>query len=122
MSGAEIQAEYSYVLTNGLKPNGMAKPVSRDEILRREQGQGKKHFLRSGGREQDWQPYLVDPHSAESADLYNVAILPEVAKDVLIYSPGSRLRSFIALQVQHSSKKSRIASALVLAWCYASQK
>ena len=114
MSGAEIQAEYSYVLTNGLKPNGMAKPVSRDKILRREQGQGEKHFLRSGDRE-------VDPHSAESADLYNVAILPEVAKDVLIYSPGSRLRSFIALQVQHSSK-SRLANALVLAWCYASQK
>ena len=61
MSGAEIQAEYSYVLTNGLKPNGMAKPVWRDKILRREQGQGEKHFLRSGDRE-------VDPHSAESSD------------------------------------------------------
>ena len=33
-----------------------AEPVSRDQIVRRELGQGKKHF------EQDWQPYPVDPY------------------------------------------------------------
>ena len=42
----------------------MAEPVSRDQILRREWGQGNIHFSSSADREQDWQPYAVDPYSA----------------------------------------------------------
>ena len=42
-----------------------AKPVSRDQILRRErgQGQGNIYFPCSADHEQDWQPYPVDPYS-----------------------------------------------------------
>ena len=40
-----------------------AKPVSRDQILRRECGQGNVHFPYSADHEQDWQPYPVDPYS-----------------------------------------------------------
>ena len=29
---------------------------------------GKKHFSCSADHEQNWQPYTVDPHSAESVD------------------------------------------------------
>ena len=44
-----------------LTRDGTAGPVSQEQILRRERGQGKKHFPCSADHEQDWQPYLVDP-------------------------------------------------------------
>ena len=40
-----------------------AKPVSRDQILRRERGQGNTDFPCSDDHEQNWQPYQVDPYS-----------------------------------------------------------
>ena len=49
-----------------LARDGMAEPVSRDQVLRRERGQGKKNF--SAGREQDWPPYPVDLYSAIYGD------------------------------------------------------
>ena len=39
-----------------------AEAVSRDQILRREQGQGNISFSCSADDEQDWQPYPVDPY------------------------------------------------------------
>ena len=51
-----------------LTRDGTAEPVSRDQILRREQGQGKVHFTCSADHEQDWQTYSVDPYFAESTD------------------------------------------------------
>ena len=47
--------------------DGTAEPVSQDQILRRERGQGNVHFPCSADYEQDWQPYPVDPSSADSA-------------------------------------------------------
>ena len=44
--------------------DGTAETVSRDQILRRERGQGNTHFPCSADHEQDWQPYPVDPYSA----------------------------------------------------------
>ena len=41
-----------------------AEPVSRDQILRRERGQGNISFPCSADHKQDWQPYPVDPYSA----------------------------------------------------------
>ena len=41
----------------------MAESVSRDQILRRERGQGNINLPCSGDHEQDWQPYPVNPHS-----------------------------------------------------------
>ena len=49
-------------------------PVSRDQIRRRERGEGKYHFSCSADHEQEWQPSPVDPYSAESAD--NTFIIP----------------------------------------------
>ena len=46
-----------------LERDGTAKPVSRDQILRRERGQGTIYFHCSADHEQDWQPYPVDPYS-----------------------------------------------------------
>ena len=46
-----------------LTRDGTAEPVSRDEILRRERGQGNSHFPCSADHKQDWQPYAVDPYS-----------------------------------------------------------
>ena len=38
-----------------LTRDGNAEPVSRDQILRRKQGQGKNNFPCSTDHEQDWQ-------------------------------------------------------------------
>ena len=46
-----------------LTRDGKAEFVSRDQILRRERGQGIIHFPSSADHEQDWQPYPVDLHS-----------------------------------------------------------
>ena len=39
------------------------EPISRDQILRRERGQGNSNFPCSADLVQDWQPYLIDPYS-----------------------------------------------------------
>ena len=41
-----------------LTRDATAEPVSRDQILRRERGQGNIHFPCPADHEQDWQPYL----------------------------------------------------------------
>ena len=46
-----------------LTRDGTAESGSRDQVLRRERGQGNMNFLCSADHEQDWQPYPVDPHS-----------------------------------------------------------
>ena len=51
-----------------LTRDGVAEPVSRDQILRRERGQGNIHFFCSADYEQDWQPYPVDPYSCYMCD------------------------------------------------------
>ena len=47
-----------------LTRDGTAEPVSRDQILRRERGQGNIHFPCSADHQPGWQPYPVDPYSA----------------------------------------------------------
>ena len=47
-----------------LTRDGTAEPISRDQILRHERGQGNINFPCSADHEQDWQPYPVDPYSA----------------------------------------------------------
>ena len=51
-----------------LTRDGTAEPVSRDQILRHERGQGNIHFSCSAGHVQDWQPYPVDPYSCYMCD------------------------------------------------------
>ena len=46
-----------------LARDGTAEPVSRDQILWHERGQGNIHFSCSADDVQDWQPYPVDPYS-----------------------------------------------------------
>ena len=43
-----------------LTRDGAAEPVSRDQNLRRERGQGTINFPCSANHEQDWRPYPVD--------------------------------------------------------------
>ena len=51
-----------------LTRGGTAEPVSRDQILRHERGQGNIRFPCSADYEQDWQPYPVDPHACYMCD------------------------------------------------------
>ena len=46
-----------------LTRDGTAEPVSRNQILSRERGQGKVHFSCPAHHVQDCQPYPVDPCS-----------------------------------------------------------
>ena len=43
--------------------DGTAEPVSREQLLRRERGQGNIKLSCSADHKQDWQPYSVDPYS-----------------------------------------------------------
>ena len=47
---------------------GTVEPVSRDQILRRERGEGNINSPCSADHEQDWQPYTVDAYSPISDD------------------------------------------------------
>ena len=47
---------------SGLARDGAAEPVLRNQILRRERGQGKNHFPCSAEHKQDWKPCPVDPY------------------------------------------------------------
>ena len=46
-----------------LTRDGTTEPLSRDQILRRELGQGVINFPCSADRQQDWQIYPIDPYS-----------------------------------------------------------
>ena len=70
---------------NRLTRDGTAEPVSRDQILRRESGQGNFHFPSSADHEQDWQPYPVDPYSCYMCD------------HTYIHSPSERKCFFFSL-------------------------
>ena len=47
-----------------------AEPVSRDQILRRERGQGNIQLPCIADHQQDWQPHPVDPYSCYMCDYY----------------------------------------------------
>ena len=49
-----------------LTRDGTAKPVARDQLLRREMGQENINFPYSADQEQDWLSYPVDSYSARS--------------------------------------------------------
>ena len=54
-----------------LTRDGTTEPVQRDRIIRRKRGHGEKILKKNvelADHEQDWQPYPIDPHSAESFD------------------------------------------------------
>ena len=68
---------------SGLTREGTAEPVSRDQILRREQRQENAHFPCSADHEQDWQPYLVDPYSAICHDHIYSTTSSTVVNDLL---------------------------------------
>ena len=56
-----------------LTRGGTAEPVSRDQILRHERGQGNINFSCSPDHAQDWQPYLVDPYSCHMCDYTTIS-------------------------------------------------
>ena len=57
-----------------LTRDGTAELVSRDQILRRERGQGNINFPCSADHDQDWQPYPVDPSLAMRIDYTTVLL------------------------------------------------
>ena len=72
-----------------LTRDGTSEPVSRDQILRHERGQGNIHFSCSADHEQDWQPYPVDPYSAICDDHTIHTCVTSVVEDTKI--PGTEV-------------------------------
>ena len=70
--------------------DGTAEPVSRDQILRQERGQGKTHFPCSADHEQDWQPYPIGPYTLLNVLTRHTYILHTIRSIRLIYSAGKR--------------------------------
>ena len=72
VSRHQIQPEYG----DGQADAGRetAEPISRDQILKRERGQGNIIFPCSADHEQDWQPYPVDPYSCYVCDHTYVSV------------------------------------------------
>ena len=66
----------------------MAEPVSRDQLLRHARGQGNINFACSADREQDWQPYPVDPYSAICDD--HTYIHTYIHTRTVQYKPNTR--------------------------------
>ena len=62
--------------------DGTAEPVSRDQIFRRERGQGNMYFSYSVDHEKDWQPYPVDPY-ADLCDDHNIHRAKKLANNYL---------------------------------------
>ena len=67
VSEHHVQSEYGDETRDGT-----AETVSRDQILRRERGQGNIHFPCSADHEQGWQPYPVDPSLGICDDHTNI--------------------------------------------------
>ena len=63
LSKHQIQPEYR---DEQVDADGTAEPVSRNQIFRREQGQGNIIFPCSADHEKNWQPYPVEPSSINS--------------------------------------------------------
>ena len=77
-----------------LTRDGTAEPVPRDQILRRERGQGNIgniHFSCPADHVQDWQPYLVDLYSCSMCDY--TTVLKYIGKGV--YCDACRPRSLV---------------------------
>ena len=66
VSKHQVQPEYGN--EQAVTRDGIAEPVSRDQILRRERGQRNINFPCSAHHVQDWQPYPVDPSSCFMCD------------------------------------------------------
>ena len=60
-----------------LTRDGTAESVSRNQTLRRERGPKNIHFSCFADREQDWQPYLIDPYSCHNVMIIHVQTLVE---------------------------------------------
>ena len=90
-----------------LTRDGTAEPVLRDQILRRERGQGKIHFPYSADLDhQDyWQPYLVDPYPCNICmtviHTYYYCMYHDIARTAIL------LRQFDQLVPAHATKVSR---------------
>ena len=73
-----------------LTRDGTAEPVSRDQILRRERGQGDINFLCPADHVQDWQPYPIDPYSCYVCD-HTLLLLNSKWKKTVVVNGGQEV-------------------------------
>ena len=80
-----------------LTRDGTTEPVSRDQILRHERGQGNIHFSCSADHVQDWQRYPVDPYSCYMCDrtIYNMYLRAVSCQTVIFQGCAVALYSVV---------------------------
>ena len=90
-----------------LTRDGTAEPVSRDQILRHDRGQGNIHFSCSADHVQDWHPYPVDPYSCYTCDhTYIVVVVVVVGVGVgVVFISKTVLTSIQYLSLSYSSRQ-----------------
>ena len=101
VSKHQIQPEYG---DGRLTRDGTAEPVSRDQIPRRERGQGNIHFPCSADHVQDWQLYPIDPSSCYMCD-HTYIHTYSISRATTIDSDCYRLRT--ASVLSNEADKSR---------------
>ena len=99
-----------------------AEPVSQDQILRRERGQGNIHFPCSADHLQDWQPYPVDPYSCYMCNHTYMVLLCFVwcswmAINVSVQFNGGFLRDIILLTQCYYHRGTRLNAMKRLCLC-----
>ena len=112
-----------------LTRDGTVKPVSRDQILRRERRQGNVNFPCSADHVQDWQPYPVDSYSCYMCDnTYIHAFAPTATRSysttvcVLFFPLGTSLFPIIFVPLPFSLINSMESNAhrkfFPSGWCF----
>ena len=71
-----------------LARDGTAEPISRDQILRCERGQGNMHFPCSDDHEKGWQSYPIDPCSAMYLCMYGHHIWQSMDRPGKVANPA----------------------------------
>ena len=94
-----------------LMRDGTARPVSRDQVLRREPRQGNINYLCSADHKRDWQTYPVDPYSALYYDHTYIFIRARLEFH-LYEQPDPLLNKRIQVSFLFSSKQKIILGAL----------
>ena len=99
-----------------------AEPVSQDQILRRERGQGNIHFPCSADHLQDWQPYPVDPYSCYMCNHTYMVLLCFVwcswmAINVSVQFNGGFLRDIILLTQCYYHRGTRLNAMKRICLC-----
>ena len=90
-----------------LTRDGTTEPVSRDQILRRKQGQENINYPCSADYGQDWQPYPVDPYYALYEHTRQYCLSDEQLNTLYSYDDSFQLQATIVCVYFYNAQDKR---------------